>query len=159
MQRVERILNDPLFQNHLKKIAELEETRIFCKHNLAHFLDVARIAYALSLEQNIPIKKDLIYGAALLHDIGRHLQYQFGVDHALASVDLAVPILENAGYIKTEIEEILSAIRKHRKGIELIQPLEQLIFHADKASRLCLLCPARSKCNKWENQSPLFLNY
>lgn len=156
MLRVEMILNDKQFQNHLEKIAVLEESRIFCKHNLTHFLDVARIAYTFSLEQNLSIKKDIIYAAALLHDIGRHLQYEYGIDHAHASADLALPILENAGYVKNEIEDIISAIKKHRKGVELIHPLEQLIFHADKASRLCLACPSRSKCNKWENQSPIF---
>ena len=42
---------------------------------MSHLMDVARIAYITCLEQNLGIEKDVIYGAAILHDIGKYAQY------------------------------------------------------------------------------------
>ena len=45
MERVNGILKDPLYRTCLSKIALFERDRIFCGHDMAHFLDVARLAY------------------------------------------------------------------------------------------------------------------
>ena len=39
---------------------EKEKSRIFCKHDLQHSLDVARIAYILNLEADLKIEKEII---------------------------------------------------------------------------------------------------
>ena len=69
MSRVQKILKHEKYIEYCKKIAKWEETRKFCGHDMVHFLDVARIAMLLNLEENEdPIPKDIIYGTALLHD-------------------------------------------------------------------------------------------
>ena len=98
MERVNRICSHPLWQESLEKIEVLEKERIFCGHNMAHFMDVARIAYIENLERGLGISKETIYGAALLHDIGRHLQYLEGIPHEEGSGALAEGILEDRGF-------------------------------------------------------------
>ena len=49
MERVNEILQDPLYRTCLSKIAFFERDRIFCGHDMAHFLDVARLAYLFNL--------------------------------------------------------------------------------------------------------------
>ena len=50
MDRVNKILNHPLYKIEFNKIQELENTREFCNHTMEHFIDVARIAYIINLE-------------------------------------------------------------------------------------------------------------
>ena len=64
MERVNGILKDPLYRTCLSKIALFERDRIFCGHDMAHFLDVARLAYIFNLEENLGIEKEEIYTAA-----------------------------------------------------------------------------------------------
>ena len=45
MDRVNQIWRHPVYQEHYKKIQELESERIFCRHTPEHFLDVARLMY------------------------------------------------------------------------------------------------------------------
>ena len=71
MDRVNQIWSHPAYQEHYKKIQELESERIFCRHTPEHFLDVARLMYIYALEEHLELPKELIYAAALLHDIGR----------------------------------------------------------------------------------------
>ena len=75
MDRVNKICSHALWQQAVAKIQELEKERVFCGHDVAHFLDVARLAYIENLEKGLALDKELIYGAALLHDIGRGLEY------------------------------------------------------------------------------------
>ena len=89
MERVNQICRHPLWRESMDQIRSLERDRIFCKHDTAHLLDVARIAYLENLERQLGIAKAEIYAAALLHDIGRHLQYTEGIPHEEGSVRLA----------------------------------------------------------------------
>ncbi|MDD6812768.1 MAG: hypothetical protein PUD93_13090, partial [Lachnospiraceae bacterium] len=66
MERIDKILNHELFIFCLKKNEEAERERIFCRHNMEHFLDVARIGEILNLEEHRRIPKVQIYAAALL---------------------------------------------------------------------------------------------
>ena len=75
MTRVNRIWNHSVYQSSLHNIEELERERIFCGHGVRHLLDTARLAYIENLEMGLCISKDMIYAAALLHDIGRGQQY------------------------------------------------------------------------------------
>lgn len=114
MERVNKICSHPLWRESADKIEELEQDRIFCRHSIAHFQDVARIAYIENLEKNLGFSKELIYAAAMLHDIGRHLQYLEGIPHDKGSAMLAEKILSDCAFEKAEQEEILSAILQHR---------------------------------------------
>ena len=85
MIRVNKIIENKMYWEHLDKIEVYEKDREFCRHNIGHFLDVCRIAWILNLEGNLALSKEVIYATGLLHDIGRWLQYENGEDHALAS--------------------------------------------------------------------------
>lgn len=50
MQRVSRIINDSLYRECVERNAVYEKNRRFCRHDLQHMLDVARITYLLVLE-------------------------------------------------------------------------------------------------------------
>ena len=81
MENIDRIIHHPIFKMSMKKIGECEKNREFCCHGISHSLDVARIAYIVNLEQHLGISKEMIYGAALLHDIGRWRQYEEDIPH------------------------------------------------------------------------------
>lgn len=98
MDRVNQIWNHPLYQDELNKLQLLETDREFCRHTPEHFLDVARLAYIRALEENAPVSKELIYCAALLHDIGRARQYEDGTPHDEAGAAIAGQILNELGF-------------------------------------------------------------
>lgn len=156
--RINLILNDEEFQNHLNNNRNMEVDRIFCHHDIVHLLDVCRIAMIINLEQNLNIDKETIYASGLLHDIGRWVEYKTGKDHAIASAELAEPILLRCGFTHAEIQEILLAIRSHRKK-DHSTDLSRILFQADKASRLCLNCNAKGECKRFFNGETYRLKY
>lgn len=89
MDRVNRILHNPKYRECVEKNRKYEEERIFCRHDMSHFLDVARLSWIENLEKGLGIEKELIYAAALLHDCGRFRQYEDGTPHELAGAQLA----------------------------------------------------------------------
>lgn len=162
MDRVNAILRHPLYGECLMKIEELELDRIFCRHNIEHFLDVARIAYIFSLEEKLSLKKDVIYSAALLHDIGRQKEYQLGIPHEKASADIAEIILRECNFSEGEMALIKEAILGHREyeaqksmgNKEMNEEQEYLDLNfsyilrkADKMARRCFACKASNECN------------
>lgn len=177
MEIIERIRKHPLYQEHYEKLAEAEKDRMFCRHQMEHLLDVARIAYIYNLEKQLGIRKEVIYAAALLHDIGKAMQYTEGIAHEQASAEIAEQILkevsvQNMASENTaakeqtaaekyeagtkllsaeEQQEILRAILGHRRRRADMSVLEKLLYISDKQSRLCFECPAEQECN-WDTQ-------
>lgn len=152
MERIDAILCNESYQKHIKKNLAAEENRIFCRHNMEHFLDVARIGWIINLEEQIGLDKEYIYAAALLHDIGRHVQYENSVPHELASAQLAPEILRACGFDEAESEEILEAIRNHRNvAVADRCDLSGVLYRADKASRACFACQACKLCD-WSRE-------
>ena len=151
VERVNRILRHEAFLWHIRENAAAEENRVFCHHDMAHFLDVARIAMILNLREELEIPQDIVYGAALLHDIGRHEQYHMGMPHEAASVRIAPDILADCGYSPEEIREITEAIALHRDSETSVrQDMAGILYRADKASRSCFACKAIGQCN-WKD--------
>ncbi len=149
MKRVDRILADKTYQLHMKKIEEAEVFRNFCRHNMGHFLDVARIAMILNLKEAYQLPEEEIYAAALLHDIGRWVQYETGEDHALVSARFAPEIMNNCGFLEEEQTRITAAIANHRNaGIAEEKSLSGLLYRADKLSRPCYCCKSEPDCNR-----------
>ena len=107
---------------------------------------MARIAYILALEEKAGIRKDLIYAAALLHDVGRYTPEEEQMSHHEAGAFLAKDILLRTGYSASETEMICRAIRAHKDQKERGITLESILFRADKLSRSCFLCDAREEC-------------
>ena len=142
--RVNRILENEVFREHLGKNKEAEKDRIFCRHDMVHFLDVARIGMIFNLRENLQIPEDLLYAAALLHDIGKHEQYENGTPHEEASARIAPLILEKCGYTEAEIAEITEAVLQHRtKSVAGEPTLSGVLYRADKKSRACFACEAK----------------
>lgn len=160
MDRVNRILANEKYKIHLEKINTAEEDRLFCCHNMSHFLDVARIAMQLNLEDGLGITKELIYATALLHDIGRHVQYADGTPHEKASALLAPEILTECGYEEEEQGAVLEAIGNHRnKEIASQKSLSGIIYRADKLSRPCFSCKMEQECDWSREKKNLYLEF
>lgn len=171
MKRVQEIYRHPYFQECLEKNQKAETTRVFCKHNMVHFQDVARLAYIFSMERGYSIKKEEIYVTALLHDIGKWQQYSDGTPHEKASACIADKILREAGFTEDERTRILTAILNHRKkgkeekdpghmtdslmGDEMGEQLAEILYDADKISRACYMCPVEKECNWSEEKKNL----
>lgn len=155
MKRVNAILAHPLYRECYARLEELEKDRIFCRHQMTHLLDVARIAYISNMEQGLGIEKEVIYAAALLHDIGKHVQYEDGTPHEQSGEKIASEILgslsEKDAFSDEENRMILTAIRGHRRLREDADVLEKLLYTSDKASRMCFACPAEGECD-WSTE-------
>ncbi|MCM1542139.1 MAG: HD domain-containing protein [Blautia sp.] len=148
MDRIDRILNHDLFNECLDKNRAAEAERCFCHHNMAHFLDVARIGMILNLKEQQGIDEEMIYAAGLLHDIGKHLQYSHGIPHEQASAKLAPSILRDCGFNEKETDVIIKAILAHRDSRSAsVKGLTGILYRADKASRPCFACQAEKECN------------
>lgn len=151
-KRINMILVNDTYRDCLKQIEECEKERQFCRHDIAHFLDVARIAMILKLEEKIKIKEELIYATALLHDIGRHEQYRNCIPHEIASANIAVDILKACKFSEDENCQVISAIENHREWKRAkLKQLDSIIYRADKMSRACFACPAEAICD-WGNK-------
>lgn len=152
MERIQKILNHPIYKEHMEAITKAEADRIFCLHNMSHFLDVARIAMILNDELELTVSKEWIYAAALLHDIGRDEEYRSGIRHEEASALIAPQILMECGFDDNETHVIVNAIRNHRnKNIVNDADLNGLLYRADKASRPCFFCPVEAEC-RWSDE-------
>lgn len=160
MDRIDRILKHNLFNVCLNKNKAAEKDRIFCRHDMTHFLDVARIGRIINAEEGLGVEVDLIYAAALLHDIGKHMQYSEGIPHELASAQLAPGILSDCGFDKKETDVIIDAIRGHRDENSADEKnLKGILYRADKLSRACFCCPAEGGCDWKDGKKNLRLRY
>jgi len=148
--RYELILKDPDFRKHLEIITNREKTRKFCCHGFDHITDTARIGYIISLERSSEISKDMIYAAALLHDIGRAYDDP-ALHHSIAGLGAAEKILEKCGYSHSEIRMITDAIAEHshdkNEYDHKAADLKNILNQADKLSRKCFCCEAYDECN------------
>ena len=128
-------------------LQKIEENRKFCRHNLSHFLDVARIASIINLKTNAQIDDQHIYAAALLHDIGRAKAGICGASHEVTSAKLAEKILRDCCFSDLEVKYITDAIIKHGdKNFNNVKNLSAVLYIADKLSRPCYMCCAKEAC-------------
>ncbi|WP_320127636.1 HD domain-containing protein [uncultured Sphaerochaeta sp.] len=156
MKITESILAHPLFRGSLERNGEDEKDRVYCHHDFQHCLDVARVAYCMILEKNLPLEKDIIYATALLHDLGKWKQYESGLDHALQGANLAGIILGDIGVEEKISLEIQDAIRTHRDRESKKSLLGEILYASDKACRPCLFCKSLEDCKRFaEGRKPL----
>ncbi len=152
MPEVEAVRTHPRFQECSARLEDAETDREFCRHQLPHLLDVARIAYVRVLERRLPFRKEVVYAAALLHDIGKAAQYEEGEPHEVAGARIAQEILQDVeGFDPREKTMIVAAVAQHRRWSSDSTPLGRLLYEADKASRACFACPARAACT-WPDE-------
>ena len=160
MDRIDKILNHDLFLRHLRENEKAEVNRDFCRHDMNHFLDVARIGEIINLEEGLGLNREWIYAAALLHDCGKHLQYEIGTPHELASAEIAPKILRSCGFDDNETHVIVEAIRSHRELSVSEEPtLQGVLYRADKASRACFACKSERECNWKDDKKNLRIKY
>lgn len=150
--RINEIIQNKRYRDYVEKTRALEAQRVFCRHDMAHFLDVARIGALLNQKEQCALDEEMIYAAALLHDIGRWRQYETGEDHAAVSAELAPDILEECGFTPREREMIVSAIASHRdRGVMGRKDLNGILYRADKLSRPCFACTQEPACD-WKGE-------
>ena len=126
MERVNRIIKDPLWKEKIAEIRKFEAKRRFCGHGM--------------------------YAAALLHDIGRGEEYRNGTPHEIAGQEIAREIAERAGFTNLETDAIVFAIGKHRdESVRDEESIAGLLYRADKKSRICCLCPVEKECG-WSDE-------
>lgn len=152
MDKIDRLMEHPVFRDCMDRIELAERDRSFCLHGFAHSLDVARIGYIINLEEQYGIDREVLYAAALLHDIGRGAEYETGEPHQLAGVRLAGQLLREAGFDDGVIGEICEAISSHKNlSTEDSRGLCALLYKADKLSRNCFCCKAYRECY-WQEE-------
>ena len=151
MERLNAIIQHKMFRDVLFRLEQREHEREYCCHGIDHLLAVARTAQMLNLERGAGQSKELLYAAALLHDIGRLAQYEEGIPHETAGVSIAQEILADSAFDAREQDCILSCVRCHHARRFGGTSVPDLIFEADKRSRPCFLCRATESC-KWKNE-------
>lgn len=160
MERVNKIINHIDFKNTYLQIENIEKDRIYCKHDFAHLLDVARLAWIFNLEESLNIPKDILYAASMLHDIGKLQQYLHKIPHEIAGCTVASTILFDCGFTESEYKIIISAIETHRDISVKNQPnLNGILYRADKLSRKCFVCKAKDSCNWSDEKKNLEITY
>ena len=145
MKNTNFILNDPRVQRLMDTINRYECDRIYCVHDLNHFLSVARICMIRCFEKGLDVNKDMLYSMSLLHDLGRAEEYENGIDHSVASRVFAEEILKETSFTADEQKKMIAIIEGHRKN-DATDPLAQLFYEADKLSRDCYNCISRESC-------------
>lgn len=163
MARLEAIYRDETWLSCMAEIEAAEDERRYCKHDISHLMDVARIAYIYSLEEDLKLARDVIYAAALLHDIGRSAEYRSGISHDEAGAIAAAEILSRSHFTENERAAIINSIRNHR-GSNCVSEdssnaLQVIIKRADKQSRLCFACEASETCNWSEEKKNHSIEY
>lgn len=160
MERIDKILKHDLFIANLARNEEAEKDREFCRHNMIHFLDVARIGRIINVEEDMGLDVEMIYAAALLHDIGKHLQYTHRIPHEKASAEIAPEILKDCGFDDKETGVIIDAILSHRDSeIKDQRNLRGILYRADKLSRACFACKMQEECNWKDDKKNLRVGY
>lgn len=149
MNRVNALLHLQEYAARLSRLTALEAERPFCRHGLDHLLDVGRMMWIFALEEGLSLDREVVYAAALLHDLGRLAQLEEGTPHQEAGAELALRLLPEAGFCREEAEAVAAAIRTHRGSRSQggRSALGALLYRADKECRPCWQCPARGECN------------
>lgn len=158
MDKINEILNNKIFKENYRILESLERDREFCNHGIEHSLSLGRIAYIKVLEEGLSFSKEVIYGTALLHDLGRVLQYKEGISHEEGSIILANDILKDTSFTKEEKDLILIGIKGHR-GEGLEDSFSNLIRECDKLSRSCFNCKVSKDCYWNEEKKNNLIKY
>lgn len=160
MKNVNQIIKHPLYIKSLEMIEKAEQDRVYCKHDMEHFLAVARIAYIYNVEAGEGLPRNRIYAAALLHDIGRGIEYEKGIPHHEASAEIAGKILPECGFSQRDQDAIMDAILFHReKTGESQNRLRSFLYKADKFSRNCFACKAQETCDWRKEKRNMEIDY
>lgn len=147
MDIIEKLKTHPDFITCLEEIEKFEHKRIFCKHDMPHFIEVGKIMEMENEKEDLGYSREVIWAASLLHDLGKSVQYKDETPHHIAGQEIARTILRECDYSDSDIEDICKAIKEH-SGFDKKMGLSELLRKSDKLSRRCFECKAYKDC-KW----------
>ena len=149
MPRLNAVVNHEVYQTYYKRICECETDRVFCCHQMNHLLDVARIAYIKNLEEGLGFDKELIYVAAVLHDIGKSFQYRQQIPHEIAGERIARRILDSlpTGFTFTDSLEphaiLHGNLRLDRRERVRVHELDRIVANVSNSKIIFSRCRRR----------------
>lgn len=89
-----------------------------------------RLAIEIASKEGLAIDTDILFAAAFTHDIGAIGEFQKeGVDHAVRSVELAEPLLRDAGFPMEKFPGVRGAILGHMHDKVPGKGHEAIILH------------------------------
>ena len=102
-------------------------------------------------------KDDLGADSLDLFEMVMALEEEFGIeipseDLEKIEKEILTTLPEDAKFTEEEQQQILLAIRGHRRKHEGMEPIEELFYDSDKRSRMCHSCPAQKQCNWTEEE-------
>ncbi|MEW6275465.1 MAG: HD domain-containing protein [Bacillota bacterium] len=96
----------------------------------SHFERVYHLSLQIAEEEKIRVDQEVLYAAAMLHDIGALPPYQTkGIDHAERSAQVFEEILVPMGFPSKKIELVRDIILGHMFYAEPSDIAEAIIFH------------------------------
>lgn len=88
------------------------------------------LASELAAKEGLVIDTDVLFAAAFIHDIGAIGDFQKeGVDHAVRSVELAEPVLREAGFPAEKLPAVREAILGHMHDKIAGSRSESVVLH------------------------------
>lgn len=105
-------------------------------HGLGHVLRVFCLATHIAMLEGADL--DVVAVAALLHDVGRHVEKHMNAHHAVVSANMALELLNAIGFPKHKIDAVRRAILAHSYSLGFTpQSVEECcVSDADKLDAL-----------------------
>lgn len=126
-------------------------------HDREHIYRV--LYYVIDIAKDYEVDKDVLIGAALLHDIGREAQFRnHTIDHAVYGADLAYQYIIQLGWGVEKAEHIKKCISTHRyrKNAKPESMEAKILFDADKLDVSGTIGIARTLAYKGIVSEPLY---
>jgi uncharacterized protein len=89
-----------------------------------------RLATQLAAKEGLAIDSDVLFAASFTHDVGAIGEFQRdGIDHALRSVEIAEPLLREAGFPAEKLPAVRQAILGHMHDKQPGSHAEAIVLH------------------------------
>ena len=88
------------------------------------------LAQRIAAEEGLSVDPDILFAASFVHDIGAIGDFQKeGVDHAVRSVELAEPLLRDAGFPQEKLAAVGEAVLGHMHDKVSGRRNESIVLH------------------------------
>lgn len=149
-----RILNKDIClfaEEYMKKHMKLDSS-----HDINHVYRVLHMA--MDIVQTETADAEIVYLAAVLHDVGRRYEDEQNKSHALIGADMAYEFLVNNKYDRDRATWISDCIRSHRQS-DKIEPATiegKILFDADKLDFTGTMGISRTLMSMGKMNKPLY---
>ena len=126
-------------------------------HDFFHTQRVYNLATIIAKKEKADL--EIVQAAALLHDIGRHLEEKDPtLCHAEESAKMAPAILKSINFPENNIDKVMHCIKVHRysKGLKAETKEAEILQDADRLDALGAICIARVFSKGGEKKRPLY---